>query len=126
METRYSILHSKVGATASKIEYDDGILRILCVDREEKALATIEFENVLLLRLTDEGTRLRLLTELAGRHGLVVVDNESPLMQWIQEESRGTRDLRSARHYLIFSGEEVMDIVSLVQPAITTGRERKD
>lgn len=125
METRYSILHSKVGAAASKIEYDDGVLRIRCLDREEKALAAIEFENVLLMRLTDEGTRLRLLTELAGQHGLVMLDNESSLMQWIQEESRGTRDLTRARHYLIFSGEEVVDVVSLVQPKITTGSERK-
>lgn len=120
METRYSIIHPGIGNASSKIEYDDGILGIRCFGREGELLASVRFDSVLLVRVTDEAGRLQLLTQLAGRHGFVMVDNESLLIQWIGDESMGTRDLGRAKHYVILSGEEVIDVVSFDQPSITT------
>ena len=105
--------------SAMKLIYDDGDLRIEGLDRAGSRVFELRFPDVLLTRITDEGVRLRLLPELGGVHGLVLTDEQSELITWVHDEGLRTRDMREAKHFLVFAGEEIVDIVALSEPEIS-------
>jgi hypothetical protein len=118
METRHKILHPYIPSAACKATYDDGTLCIEGLNREGLVVLSVSFGSILLFRLMDEGMRLKLLTELSGMRGLLMTDEDSLLTHWISDESCGTRDTSEARHFIVFAGEEILDIVSTGAPTI--------
>jgi hypothetical protein len=106
--------------SAMKLIYDDGDLRVEGLDRAGSRVFELHFPDVLLTRITDEGLRLRLLPELqTAEHGLVLTDEQSELIPWVHEETLGSRDLRQAKHFLVFAGQEIVDVVALSDPKIS-------
>ena len=47
------------------------------------------------------------------------MDEESQLLSWIFEEGLHTRDMKLAKHFIVFVGEEVYDVVSFSEPRIS-------
>jgi hypothetical protein len=107
---------------ALKLIYDDGDLRIEGLDRTGSRVVELRFRDVLLTRITDEGVRLRLLQELGTERSLVLTDEQSELIAWVREEGLQTRDMRQAKHFLVFVGEEIVDVVALSDPEISKTR----
>jgi hypothetical protein len=103
---------------ALKLIYDDGELCIQGLDRECSIVVELRFREVLLTRISPEGVRLRLVPELGPERGLVLTDEQSELISWVREEGLQTRDMRQAKHFLVFVGEEIVDVVSLCEPEI--------
>ncbi|QXP85202.1 hypothetical protein ABZN20_13890 [Methylococcus sp. ANG] len=101
-----------------RLTYDDGELRIDGLDRDRAQVVEIRFRDVLLTRILDEGIRLRLLQELGTERALILVDEQSELLPWLIEESLRTRDVGKAKHFLVFAGEEIVDVVSLSEPEL--------
>ncbi|MDA3832101.1 MAG: hypothetical protein PF495_01760 [Spirochaetales bacterium] len=104
---------------ALRLTYDDGELRIEGLDHIGSQLVELLFRDVLFTRISPEGGRLRLLLELGtAPQGLVLTDEQSELISWIQEEGLDTRDMHQAKHFIIFVGEEIVDVVSLSEPEV--------
>jgi len=99
--------------------YDDGELLIQGFDLRNSLVVEISFPDILVVRLSDEGVRLRLLDELGAFNPFVIIDEESQLLGWIQEESLHTRNTGLAKHFVIFAGEEIYDVVSFTEPRIS-------
>lgn len=106
-------------AVASRLLYDDGELTIQGFDRGGSIVVDIKFDYVLVTRIADEGSRIKLLREIGQDHASVLTDEQSKLIRWLDEEGLGTRDLARAKHYILFVGEEVVDVVALSEPGIT-------
>lgn len=119
MVNRYKQYYPLLGTVAAlKLTYDDGELRIEGFDHAGSQVVELLFRDVLLTRITPEEVRLRLLTELGTWHGLVLTDEQSELIAWVQEEGLDTRDMHQAKHFLVFVGEEIVDVVSLSEPEV--------
>ena len=102
-----------------KLIYDDGDLRIEGLDRAGSRVFELRFPDVLFTRITDEGVRLRLLPELGETRGLVLTDERSELITWVHDEGLRSRDMRDAKHFLVFAGQEIVDVVALSEPEIS-------
>ncbi|MDE2150339.1 MAG: hypothetical protein KGJ55_11050 [Gammaproteobacteria bacterium] len=103
-----------------KLVYDDGDLRVQGLDRSAKPLVTLRFlSDVLLIRIVDEGVRLRLLREMPPMRALLLVDQQSELVRWVFDEGLETRDMRDVRHFMIFIGQEIVDVIAFDDPKIT-------
>jgi len=119
MANRYKQYYPLLDTVAAlKLTYDDGELRIEGFDHASSRIVELLFRDVLLTRISPEGVRLRLLPELGIERGLVLTDEQSELINWVQEEGLDTRDMRHAKHFLVFVGEELVDVVSLSEPEV--------
>lgn len=122
MTNRYKQHYPLLGTVvALKLTYDDGELRIEGVDHVSSRVVELLFRDVLLTRISPEGVRLKLLPELGTERGLVLTDEQSELITWVQEEGLDARDMRQAKHFLVFVGEEIVDVVSLSEPEVLSG-----
>lgn len=120
MKNRYKTHYQPIDSvTALKLIYDDGDLRIQGLDNSEVLVVELHFQDVLLTRICPEEIRLRLLPELEETNGFVFSDQQSELIKWVDQEGLGTRDLSQAKHFLVFAGEEVVDVVALSEPALS-------
>ena len=120
VENRFKTQYEQIDSVvALKLIYDDGDLRIHGLNREESLVVELHFRDVLLTRISPEGVRLRLLSELGTESGLLIVDEQSELITWVLEEGLRTRDMSKAKHFLVFVGEEIVDVVSLSEPEIS-------
>ena len=105
---------------ALKLVYDDGELRILGLDRASSVTVELYFQDILLIRISPEEVRLRLFQELGTVQSLVLIDEQSELIDWLSEEGLHTRDMRQSKHFIVFIGEEIIDVVSLSKPKVST------
>lgn len=120
MENRFKQLYIRNDSVViSKLIYDDGELRIQGFDRHSSLVVEFSFLDILIVRISDEGVRLRLLGELGIVSSLIIVDEESQLISWVLEESLHTRDIRQAKHFIALMGEEIYDVVSFTEPRIS-------
>lgn len=119
METSYQVIHPRRALIeASRLIYEDGVLSIQGIGSDGEVAAELRFVGVLLARLADEGARLRLLSGLGGCSGFVLEDQSSELLEWLSAEGMQTRDMRHARHFVVFAGEEIIDVVAFAAPAL--------
>ncbi|WP_445369971.1 hypothetical protein ACH5Y9_25435 (plasmid) [Methylomonas sp. BW4-1] len=120
MGNRYKQLYECDDSIAvSKLIYDDGELLIQGFDRHNSLVVELCFLDILIVRISDEGVRLRLLEELGALKSFVLVDENSQLLTWTLEESLHTRDTRLAKHFIVLVGEEIYDVVSFTEPRIS-------
>jgi hypothetical protein len=118
MATKLRTFQQNIASIAcSKIVYDDGVLTIQGSDRNGTCVAQITFDSALLVRIADESMRLRFFQQLGeSRPDLIMIDEESDLIQWVKEEGINTRDLSEAKHFVVVAGEEITDVVSVSPP----------
>lgn len=81
----------------------------------------VVFDWVHSFRVTDEGDLLKMLDELNGQMttGIYIV-GESNYLSWFNEQSFSIHDDESINHYLIVTGDDVIDVLSSVSPMITS------
>jgi hypothetical protein len=98
--------------------YNDGAFHVdLYRSRGGSATLRIVFPDVIFVRVSDEGVRLSLINSLAeAPGGMILLDLNSELLTWLDGELLQTRDLSSARHYIVTAGEEIIDVVSAADP----------
>jgi len=104
------------GVAFSRLLYEDGKSTIQGIDRTGSIVGEVKFDYVLVTRIADEGSRLRLLREIGEDHASILKDEQSELIAWLDEEGLGTRDLMQAKHYIFLLGEDVIDVVALSEP----------
>jgi hypothetical protein len=102
-----------------KLVYDDGDLRVHGLDREGALMIELRFTAVLLTRVVPEDVRLGPQPKLGKNDSWVLIDQQSELVPWLREECLHTRELTEARHFLLFVGEEIVDVVALSDPEIS-------
>jgi hypothetical protein len=119
MNSRFEVIHARKKLVQSmRLVSDDGLLTIDAIDRNGVVLAKLTFKSPLLVRIADEGARLRLWGELGEMRGLLLLDNESDLPGWVHREGFETRDVSNAKHFIVCAGEEVVDVVSIALPIV--------
>jgi hypothetical protein len=122
MKNRYKQYYCLPGRiSSSRLIYDDGSLRIEGRDQSGSVLIEFLFEEVLLVRITDEGIRLKLQRDLGAKRAIAFLDEQSDLTDWLRQESLCTRDFEGVKHYILFIGEEAFDVVSSSEPLISQG-----
>jgi hypothetical protein len=102
----------------SKVVYDDGTIRIDGYDLAGLLQVRVFFPDLVFVRISDEGVRLRFQQDLDVERSFIVTDEDSPLLAWVAEEGLHTRDMEQARHYIILAGEEIVDVVSFSSPEV--------
>jgi hypothetical protein len=112
--------------SSSRLLYDDGYLHIEGLDRHGSVLIDFKFEELLFIRITDEGIRLRLQRDLGANQAIAFLDEQSDLPGWLRQESLCTRDFDGIKHYILFIGEEAFDVVSLSEPLISQAPVQPD
>lgn len=119
MVSRFKQLYARVhSAAVTKVIYDDGELRIQGFDRHGSLVIELRFPDFLLIRLSDEGLRLKLLKELGPTRSFVLLEEKSKLLSWLDDECLQTRDTKNAKHFIVIIGEEIVDVVSVSDPQI--------
>lgn len=80
----------------------------------------VVFDWIHSFRVTDEGDLLKMQNELNGqmKTGIYIVD-KSNYLSWFNEQSANIHDAGSVHHYLIVTGDDVIDVLSSVNPMIT-------
>jgi hypothetical protein len=118
-QSRYVEWYPRIPSLAvCRLSYDDGCLEVNGLYKDGMLAVNIKFSGVLFSSISYEGVRLRLIEDLETPVSLVLVDKSSDLIRWVKDESFRARDLREARHYLIFIGNEVVDVISVEEPEI--------
>lgn len=110
---------SPVRIPSSRLIYDDGFLKIQGLERSGSVLIDFIFEDVLLVRIADEGIRLKLQKDIGFNQAIIFLDRQSDLPGWLRQECLCTHDFDNANHYVLFIGEEVFDVVALSEPLIS-------
>lgn len=106
--------------TSCKVLYDDGVLTIHGYNRGGSRIFQIQFDSVVFVTVADESTRLGLFHLFnQNRPDLIMIDEESGLIEWLKKEGLGTRDFGGAKHFIVTSGEEIIDVISFSSPITT-------
>jgi len=113
-----SIVPSIPGIQKAYLIYDDGLLRIQGRDRDDSIVVEFRFVGPLLTRVSDEGVRLKLIPDLPQDGSVILRDQQSELLAWIADEGLHTREMKSVMHFVVFVGEEIIDVVAFDDPEI--------
>jgi hypothetical protein len=81
----------------------------------------VVFDWVHSFRVTDEGDLLKMQDDLNGQMltGIYTVEG-SHYLAWFNEQSANTHDGDDITHYLIVTGDDVIDVLSSVNPTISS------
>lgn len=81
----------------------------------------VVFEWVHSFRVTDEGDLLKMQGELNGLMltGIYKVE-DSRYLAWFNEQSANIHDYGSITHYLVVTGDDVIDVLSSISPTISS------
>jgi len=102
------------------VKYSSGTLE-LTLSSSDKDLnkVRIVFEWMHSFRVTDEGDLLKMQDDLEGKMitGVYIVEG-SNYLSWFNEQSANIHDGDLINHYLIVTGDDVIDVLSSVSPTI--------
>ncbi|MEE7545960.1 hypothetical protein HF319_01905 [Xanthomonas sp. Kuri4-1] len=96
----------------------DGVLEIEGRGVLDDVIVRITFESVLVVRICDEGVRIRLSQNDDCEHALMLSQKDSDISRWVADEGLNTRDMSAVNSYIIFIGEEVLDVVTSSSPVV--------
>ncbi|MEM6162715.1 hypothetical protein AAH446_19570 [Erwinia sp. P6884] len=103
------------------VKYFSGVLELTLSSSDEDInnKFRVVFEWIHSFRVTDEGDLLKMQDELEGKMvtGVYVVES-SNYLSWFNEQSANIHDGDFINHYLIVTGDDVIDVLSSVSPAI--------
>ncbi|MGP6487285.1 hypothetical protein [Duffyella gerundensis] len=104
------------------LRYSSGALQITLSSTEENKGDEIQvvFDWIHSFRVTDEGDLLKLQDELNGQMvmGIYTVKG-SGYLTWFNDQSANIHDNDEIVHYLIVTIEDVIDVLSSVNPSIS-------
>lgn len=119
--SRYSVFNSELKYPDKiRVSYDDGGLNVKACKYDETPVFNIDFEDVLLAKICPESVRLKLVAETENYKGLILIDKESDLTQWLSEQALDIPDMQTYTHYILFLGREVLEVISSCEPILTT------
>lgn len=102
-------------------KYLSGRLELTLSSSEENIDNNVRvvFEWIHSFRVTDEGDLLKMQDELKGKMiaGIYTVER-SNYLSWFNEQSANIHDSDLINHYLIVTGDDVVDVLSSVRPTI--------
>lgn len=102
------------------IKYLSGTLELtLSSSDKDMNKVRIVFEWMHSFRVTDEGDLLKMQDALEGKMimGVYIVE-DSNYLSWFNEQSANIHDGDLINHYLIVTGDDVIDVLSSVSPTI--------
>ncbi|MGC6390115.1 hypothetical protein ACMV8I_21055 [Ewingella sp. S1.OA.A_B6] len=103
--------------------YLSGVLElVLASSHADKTNKTrVVFDWVHSFRVTDEGDLLKMQDELNGQmlKGVYTIEG-SHYLTWFNQQSANIHEGDSIAHYLIVTGEDVIDVLSSVSPTIVS------
>ncbi len=101
-------------------KYSSGTISLVLSSNKEGKIKVV-FDWVHSFRVTDEGDLLKMQDELNGQMttGVYIV-GESKYLSWFNEQSSSIHDGESINHYLIVTGDDVIDVLSSVSPMVTS------
>ncbi|MDI6457934.1 hypothetical protein QL193_21280 [Cronobacter muytjensii] len=103
------------------VGYTDGALEVVLSSNTASVVNNFKiiFDWVHSFRLTNESDLLKMQEEQNGQLlvGLYTVDS-SGYMKWFAEQSAGIHDGEEITHYLIATSDDVIEILSSVEPLI--------
>lgn len=101
-------------------KYSSGTLSLV-LSSDKEGMIKVVFDWAHSFRVTDEGDLLKMQDELNGKMttGIYIV-GESNYLTWFNEQSFSIHDDESINHYLIVTGDDVIDVLSSVSPVITS------
>jgi len=101
--------------------YLSGVLELVLASSHADKTNKIRvvFDWVHSFRVTDEGDLLKMQDELNGQmlKGVYTIEG-SHYLTWFNEQSANIHEGGSIAHYLIVTGEDVIDVLSSVSPTI--------
>lgn len=104
------------------LKYLSGTLELTLSSSDENINSKIKivFDWIYSFRATDEGDLLKMQDELKGQMvtGIYTVER-SNYLSWFNEQSSNIHDGDLISHYLIVTGDDVIDVLSSVCPTIT-------
>lgn len=104
------------------LKYLSGTLELTLSSSDENINSKIKivFDWIYSFRATDEGDLLKMQDELKGQMvtGIYTVER-SNYLSWFNEQSYNIHDGDLISHYLIVTGDDVIDVLSSVCPTIT-------
>lgn len=99
----------------------EGFRLLLRGESLSSRMLRIAYDNPLLYRNTDEGDRLRMLSNssILGEWPLFKVSSsDSELVKWLHEESRKIRSPDRMHHYVIATPNDIVEVVSECSPEV--------
>lgn len=99
---------------------DEGELSIFVSQSGSDENLKISFSSVYSYRNTNESYRLKTSFVREGKIPtlLSIVEN-STFLRWFQEESQYIYSEENLRHFMIFTNEEVIDVISNIDPDVS-------
>ncbi len=99
---------------------DKNGFRIELVGESDTPIFKFQFESVLAYRNVDESDRLKFLDEITGQleWSLYLVDN-SKFLDWFHDQSYSIHSSEDIQHYLFFTPNDIVDILSFERPSVT-------
>ena len=93
-------------------------LQVLLSQHAKNIKIEICFPPVYSYRCTNESYRLKTLYSIEELPSLISVVENSLFLKWFHEESQDVYEGDNLKHFMIFTGEEFIDIISHVNPSI--------
>lgn len=116
-------VHSFKNIQLKDVKYFSGALDLTfyLFDEGFKSNVMVTFEWIHSFRVTDEGDLLKMQDDLNGQMitGIYTVEG-SHYLSWFNEQSANIHDGDSINHYLIVTGDDVIEVLSSVNPTITS------
>lgn len=113
--------HSQINQLVD-FRYLSGTLELILASghADEVNKSRVVFDWVHSFRVTDEGDLLRMQDDLNGQMitGIYAVEG-SHYLAWFNEQSANIHDGDNITHYLIVTGDDVIDVLSSVSPTIS-------
>jgi len=103
--------------------YLSGALELILTSShaDEMSKISVVFDWVHSFRVTDEGDLLKMQDNLNGQMCTGVYSVErSNYLAWFNEQSANIHDGDSITHYLIVTGDDVIDVLSSVNPTFSS------
>ncbi|RTY57547.1 hypothetical protein EKL29_10800 [Pantoea sp. YU22] len=114
-------VHSFKNSYLKDVKYFSGALELTfsLFDGGVKSDFLVTFEWIHSFRVTDEGDLLKMQDDLNGQMitGIYTVEG-SHYLSWFNEQSANIHDEGSINHYLIVTGDDVIEVLSSVSPTI--------
>ena len=99
---------------------------VISLRRADGSKLSIHFEDHLAYRLLDEGDALEAIHQLGkseNRENRIYIVENSEFIEWFHNQSYGVRRNDKLSHYIIFSSNDIIDVISLGAPTLKSPKK---
>ncbi len=120
MTARYeTFLPRRVIVARAVMAYANGRLRLDGLNARGGTVLSLAFDDVRFLRCCPADAHPELRREQQDPAACITLDHRSAITLWLHAANYDARDLRDARHYIAFIGQEIFDVIAMRAPEIT-------